>query len=113
MNDPPTPLQTLWLRRMRQDLPAASAHRHDWPIRRDHCFGRVILDAVCGAPWREVLAAPAWRHLTPDQLARAVELADAILAGEADLNRLNAASLALRRGRVGVRREEGREAAHI
>jgi hypothetical protein len=82
---------------MRHDLPAAAASRPDWPIRLDHCFGRVILDAVCGAPWREVVAAPAWRRLTPEQLARAVRLADAILADEADLTALNLASLALRR----------------
>ncbi len=95
----PNALQALWLQRMRQDLPAAAATRPDWPIRLDHCFGRVILDAVCGAPWREVVASPAWRHLTPDRLAMAVRLADAILADEADLGALNRASLALRRGR--------------
>ncbi|WP_174301537.1 GCN5-related N-acetyltransferase [Caulobacter sp. S45] len=82
---------------MRHDLPAAAVHHPEWPIRLDHCFGRVILDAICGAPWREVVAPPAWRHLTPDQLARAVHLADAILADEADLAALNRASLALRR----------------
>ena len=82
---------------MRRDLPAAAEARPDWPIRRDHCFGRVILDAVCGAPWREVVASPAWRHLTADQLTEAVRLADAILSGEADLAALNAASATLRR----------------
>ena len=87
---------------MRQDLPAAAAHHPDWPIRLDHCFGRVILDAVCGAPWREAVAAPAWRHLSPERLAQAIALADAILAGEADLQALNQASLSLRRaGKAG------------
>ena len=82
---------------MRRDLPVAAASRPEWPIRLDHCFGRVILDAVCGAPWRQVVAPPAWRHLTTEQLTRAVRLADAILADEADLAALNRASLALRR----------------
>ncbi len=90
-------MQAMWLQRMRHDLPAAAVARPHWPIRLDHCFGRVILDVVCGAPWREVVAAPAWRHLTPDQLASAVRLADAILADEADLPALNQSSLALRR----------------
>ena len=82
---------------MREDLPAAARSRPEWPIRLDHCFGRVILDAVCGRPWREVVAAPAWRHLPPERLEAAIALADAILTGEADLAALNAASLASRR----------------
>ena len=82
---------------MRHDLPAAAARHPEWPIRRDHCFGRVILDAVCGAPWRERVAPPAWRHLDPVRLASAVDLADAILKGEADLRDLNLASLKMRR----------------
>jgi hypothetical protein len=82
---------------MREDLPTAARSHPEWPIRLDHCFGRVILDAVCGAPWREVVAAPAWRHLAPDQLDAAIALADAILDGRADLAALNDASLAGRR----------------
>ena len=89
---------------MRHDLPAAAAHHPEWPIRLDHCFARVILDAVCGAPWRQVVAAPAWRHLSPAQLARAIDLADAVLAGKADLERLNLASLDLRGKRPPARR---------
>ena len=84
---------------MRHDLPAAAAGRPDWPVRQDHCFGRIILDAVCGQPWREAVAGRAWRHLPPDRLEAAIGLADAILAGEADLGLLNARSLALRRVR--------------
>ncbi len=84
---------------MRQDLPAAAAAHPEWPIRHDHCFGRVILDAICGAPWREVVAPPAWRHLTSAQLASAVDLADSILADKADLMALNRASLTARSAR--------------
>lgn len=87
---------------MREDLPAAAQAHPEWPIRLDHCFGRVILDAVCGRPWREAVAAPAWRHLPPERLEAAIRLADAILAGEADLPALNAASLAARRARRAV-----------
>ena len=78
---------------MREDLPAAAARHPEWPIRLDHCFGRVILDAVCGGPWRGHLAAPAWKHLSREQLDAAIGLAEAILGGRADLGALNAASL--------------------
>jgi hypothetical protein len=82
-----------WLDLMRRELPEAAAARPDWPIRLDHCFARVILDAVCGRPWREVVSAPAYKHLSADQLSEAVRLAEAILAGEADLLDLNRRSL--------------------
>ena len=93
---PPTALQAAWLQRMRVDLPALAVER-GWPIRLDHCFGRVILDAVCGRPWREVLAAPAWRHLAPEQLDAAIALAEDMIAGRADVAALNRASLQARR----------------
>ena len=86
--------RALWLKRVREDLPAAAAGHPDWPIRLDHCFARVILDAVCGRPWREVLAAPAWRNLPPENLETAIALADALLDGRADLDGLNRTSLA-------------------
>ena len=92
----------MWLQRMRVDLPALAEERR-WPIRLDHCFGRVILDAVCGRPWREVVAAPAWRSLTPGQLEAAIALADDMIAGRADVAALNEASLRARRsGRRGA-----------
>ena len=87
---------------MREDLPAAAARHPEWPVRLDHCFGRVILDAVCKAPWREAVAAPAWRNLPPARLEAAIALADALLAGSADLAELNRSSLALRRGGRGA-----------
>jgi hypothetical protein len=82
---------------MREDLPAAGQAHPEWPIRLDHCFGRVILDAVCGAPWRQVVRPPAWRSLSDEQLEAAIALADAVLDGRADLVALNRASLAGRR----------------
>ena len=83
-------------------LPALARARPDWPIRLDHCFGRVILDAVCGRPWREVLPAPAWRHLDADGLRRAIALARDIAEGRADLHAFNARSLQ-GRGKARVR----------
>ncbi len=106
MDDPPddlfaptnddAALRERWRRLIRADLPMAAADHPDWPIRLDHCFARVILDAVHGRPWREVVAAPAWRHMTDDALRRAIALAEAILAGDADLRALDLRSLSMR-----------------
>jgi len=96
-----------WFDLTRRAMPAAAGERR-WPVRLDHCFQRILLDhAVCG-PWRDHLAAPAWRHASNEQLARAVALGEAALAGEADLAVLNARSLHWRgkRGPKG-RREQG------
>lgn len=78
---------------MRVELPAAAASRPDWPVRLDHCFGRVVLDAVYGRPWREALPPPAWRNMDETALRRAIDLAEAIRDGRADLHALNRSSL--------------------
>jgi hypothetical protein len=90
-------LRARWLRLIRLELPEAAAGRPEWPIRLDHCFARVILDHVCGRPWREVLAAPAYKAMGAEQLERAVAVGEAILAGAADLDALNRESLVGRR----------------
>ena len=96
LDDPLTELRAEWLVWMRERLPQAALARPDWPIHRDHCFGRVVLDAVYGRPWREVLRSPAWRHMDARALHQAVSLASDILEGRADLHALNARSLELR-----------------
>ena len=92
-----------WRLLVRDTLPAAAASHPHWPIRLDHCFARVILDAVHGRPWREAIAAPAWRHMTPERLHEAIALGRAIAAGTVDLHALNTHSLAMR-GKVKDRR---------
>lgn len=89
-------LRRRWLDLVGVALPAAARGRPDWPIRRDHCFARVVLDAVHGRPWREAIRPPAWREMDTATLARALALAAAILDGTADLQALNAQSLAMR-----------------
>ena len=81
---------------MGERLPAAARSHGEWPIRLDHCFGRVVLDAVYGRPWREVLKPPAWRHMDGEALRRAVAMAEAIAGGRADLDALNRRSLEMR-----------------
>lgn len=85
-----------WLTLIREELPRAVPAHPDWPISRDHCFARVVLDTVCDRPWRDVIPAPAWRRMDLDQLDRAIALAEAIRDGHVDLSTLNARSLVLR-----------------
>ena len=87
-----------WYELTRAVLPAmADAQR--WPIRLDHCFMRVCLDAVAGAPWTATLPRPAVQHMSVNQLAAAVRVAEIAVADPARLVELNAASLAGRRRR--------------
>jgi hypothetical protein len=79
---------------------AQTSHGH-WPVCNDHCFQRIVLDAICGGVWYDHLPRPAYKHLTHDQAAKAVELCDSIISGDADLVTLNQQSLAWR-GKTGV-----------
>jgi len=68
----------------------------DWPVRNDHCFQRIVLDNLCGGPWFDHLARPAYKHLSRDQALRAVELCEAIIDGTENLFELNGKSLSWR-----------------
>ena len=74
---------------------AQTSHRH-WPVRNDHCFQRIVLDAVSGGTWYDHIARPAYKHLTRDEALRAVALCETIISGEADLAQLNRQSLVWR-----------------
>ncbi|MEO0793046.1 MAG: GCN5-related N-acetyltransferase [Pseudomonadota bacterium] len=76
-------------------LPAIARER-DWPIHNDHCFARVLLDNACGAPWREVIAPPAWRNAADEVIAAAISLGENAIAGQADISQLNRRSLEMR-----------------
>ncbi|MEM6578390.1 MAG: hypothetical protein AAF678_07850 [Pseudomonadota bacterium] len=67
-----------------------------WPVVNDHCFQRIVLDAVCGGVWYNSIERPAYRHLSEAQARQAVALCEDILAGRADLWDLNNQSLAWR-----------------
>lgn len=86
-------LEARWFRLTREVLPGMAAERR-WPVRLDHCFQRILLDAACGGRWDGLLAArPAYRALDDGRLAAAVMLAEAVAAGEANLAALNERSL--------------------
>ena len=84
-----------WLTLMRVTLPAMAVP-NGWPIRLDHCFMRVCLDAAIGRRWDEAVRRPAIRHLTDEQLAQALGTAEAILCDPSLLPILNDRSLAMR-----------------
>ena len=88
-----------WLELTRSVLPAMAADQ-GWPIRADHCFMRVCLDALAEAPWPQVIARPAIRHMTEAQLAAAIGIAEDIVRRPETLRPLNAASLRHRRRAV-------------
>lgn len=89
-------LERRWLELVRIDLPSVAVERR-WPVRLDHCFARILLDAVCRQPWRQRVRPPAYRNLPVPLLARAIALGEAALMGGVDLHRLNTESLVMRR----------------
>ena len=90
-----------WFDLTRRVLPGMAA-AEGWPIRLDHCFMRVCLDAAFGRPWHEAVRRPAARHMTEAELARAVSVAERIVAVPALLPEMNAESLRFR-GKAGSR----------
>jgi len=97
---PPRPpreaLEARWLDLTRSVLPGLAVER-GWPIRRDHCFQRVLLDAAFGDAWyAHVAQRPAYRAMSDADLARATELAEAAAIGAINVIELNVRSLAYR-----------------
>ena len=65
----------------------------NWPVVNDHCFQRIVLDAISGGVWYNHIARPAYKHLTTAQATEAVAISKAIIAGDADVHALNRRSL--------------------
>ena len=84
-----------WLELTKVILPDMAAAQR-WPIRLDHCFMRVCLDAAMGQPWHHTVRRPAVRHLPTPDLARAVAIAESIHAAPDRLRPLNNRSLEMR-----------------
>jgi hypothetical protein len=86
-------LEARWLDLTRRILPGLAGAR-GWPVRSDHCFQRILLDAVCGGRWYDhVPERPAYRHLDDARLVEAVALAERVERAAVDLHALNAQSL--------------------
>ena len=65
----------------------------NWPVRNEHCFQRIVLDTLCGGVWYDWLPRPAYKNLTHDLAAKAVDLCNKIILGDIDLVVLNDQSL--------------------
>lgn len=75
----------------------ARSGRKKWPVRDDHCFQRIVLDAICDGVWYDKIARPAYKHLSDAQAQRAVQLCEGIISGRVDLAALNRNSLKWRK----------------
>ena len=113
-------LKKSWTTVYRDTLPAlARSKSHSqthWPVQSDHCFARIILDAVIGRdevfdpistsmksmadgsciPWTSKLKAPAIEYMSRAELKQCIELGEAIAEGKVDLVDLDEKSLAVR-----------------
>lgn len=90
-----TDLQHRYLELVRVVLPERAA-QDGWVLRRDHCFGRVLLDDAVGGCWYDVLDRrhAAYRQLDDERLAHAVAQGERLLReGDALLRGLDAQSL--------------------
>jgi hypothetical protein len=88
-----------WLTLTRDTLPRMARTRR-WPVEEDHCFQRIFLDNACDGVWYDRIAGrPAYAHAERAVLDRAIDLAEAAIAGEVELSVLNQHSLAWRRKR--------------
>ncbi|MEO0629182.1 MAG: hypothetical protein AAFY46_00460 [Planctomycetota bacterium] len=101
-------LQERYLDLVRLALPhrARSDAEHDWPITEDHCFMRIVLDAVFEGCWYDHLdrRLVGYKQLSDEQLVRAIEIAEALLEhGPTLADRLNERSLAWRVESPGAR----------
>lgn len=90
-------IEARWLKLTREVMPALAATR-GWPVRADHCFQRILLDAAVGdVCYKAIAGRPAYRAADIAILSRAVALGEAAVAGTADLTALNRQSLAWRK----------------
>ena len=74
----------------------AQTLKNKWPVQHDHCFQRIVLDAICGGVWYHHIARPAYKHLSLQQAKTAVQLCNDIISGKADIVDLNRQSLSWR-----------------
>jgi len=74
-------LRRRYRRLITEALPAAARKREGWPIREDHCFARVVLDALFEDEWYDhVDGRPAYEHLSAFELREAIDIAERLLA---------------------------------
>lgn len=90
-----TALRATYARKVTEELPARARRSDSWPIQEDHCFARVVLDAVFQDAWYDhVDGAPAYKQLSAAELREAIAIADRMLeSGASAVTALNRQSL--------------------
>ena len=105
-------LRATWTTLYKHTLPQLAISRspvqEHWPVHIDHCFARIILDAVIGvdAPWTTKLKAPAWKNMSVEQLRSVIEFGRQVAQGKVDLAELDNKSLNLRGKTKGYRKRK-------
>jgi len=103
-------LRHRWNTLYKEILPALARSKDPiqphWPVQLNHCFARIIYDAVIGfsrnpdssisGPWTDRLEAPAVKNMHPDKLKECIELGEQIASGKVNLVELDRLSLAVR-----------------
>lgn len=92
-----TKLRERYTTLVHERLPEA-AQEEGWPIDRDHCFARVILDTLFEDEWYDhVDGRPAYEHLSQSELEVAVAIAEQMIdGGRSVVTELNTESLRYR-----------------
>lgn len=68
-----------------------------WPVHEDHCFQRIVLDALFEDEWYDHVAGrPARESLTADQLREAIAIAESMRGDPERVRELNERSLRYR-----------------
>jgi hypothetical protein len=90
-------LQATYLRLTGETLPEQAQAGEGWPVHLDHCFRRIVLDAVFEDEWYDhVDGRPAYEALTADQLREAIAVAESMLDDPERVRTLNERSLRYR-----------------
>ena len=90
-----TALQAEYRELTAERLPAQATAA--WPVQADHCFQRIVLDALFEDVWYDHVAdRPAVESLTADQLREAIAIAESLLDDPDRVAELNRASLRYR-----------------
>lgn len=106
-------LQERWNHLYKTQLPAMAKARDPaqkkWPVNLDHCFARIVLDNTVGKdrPWNQVIQSPAYKNMSDEQLQSAIDLAEELASGKADLQELDQRSLKLRGKIKNMKRKAG------
>jgi hypothetical protein len=75
-------------------LPAASKNNPGkYPVRYNHCWGRIILDFIFKDDWRKHLKSPAYTKLSYSQLIDAIDTAEELEHNPEYAHKLNKQSL--------------------